>query len=64
MALIVILNILSTLYDLWLKLQQPEEKQTNEFYKINPQQKGKYIQYKRFYNNIVSYLVINKYLSK
>lgn len=42
MALIVILNILSTLYDLWLKLQQPEEKQTDEFYKINPQHKGKY----------------------
>lgn len=39
-GIIVILNILSSIYDFWLKRQQPEEKQTNEFYKINPQQTG------------------------
>ncbi|TMW41418.1 hypothetical protein DOY81_013502, partial [Sarcophaga bullata] len=33
------LNILSSLYDLFLKLQQPEDKQTNDFYKINPANK-------------------------
>ncbi|XP_037827352.1 regulator of hypoxia-inducible factor 1-like [Lucilia sericata] len=39
LGVIIILNILSTLYDFCLKLQQPEENQTNDFYKINPQQK-------------------------
>ncbi|XP_065370013.1 nose resistant to fluoxetine protein 6-like [Calliphora vicina] len=37
-GVIIILNILSSLYDFCLKLQQPEENQTNDFYKINPQQ--------------------------
>ncbi|TMW44801.1 hypothetical protein DOY81_010119, partial [Sarcophaga bullata] len=36
---LIMLNILSSLYDLFLKLQQPEDKQTNDFYKINPASK-------------------------
>ncbi|KAM7344408.1 uncharacterized protein ACRADG_011146 [Cochliomyia hominivorax] len=37
-GIIIILNILSSLYDFCLKLQQPEENQSNDFYKINPHQ--------------------------
>ncbi|TMW45526.1 hypothetical protein DOY81_009399, partial [Sarcophaga bullata] len=38
LEIILILNILSTLYDYCLKRQQPMELQNDNFYKINPQQ--------------------------
>ena len=37
---LIVLNILSSLYDLFLKLQQPEDKQVNDFYKVNPPSRG------------------------
>lgn len=39
-VVLIMLNILSSLYDLFLKLQQPEDNQVNDFYKINPPSKG------------------------
>lgn len=41
LEIIIIINILSTLYDYCLKKKQSQELQTSDHYKLNPKQPGK-----------------------